>query len=364
MTGTDAQTFGHDDLVDRIYEASVLPELWPDVLGGLSQFSETAWSTIVTVSGAQPRWVASSEAADEIIRAHFERFGNNRRTARLMAKPHAGFITDYDILTQDEIDVEPVYQEFLIPRGYGYGVGSNISSAAGDVVAIHCEGRFASGAIQPGIVERLDGLRPHLARSALMSARLAFERARTAVETLSALGLAACAVSHAGAVLVANAEFDAETALWTTRGGNRIALLDRRADALLDEALGHIAAEQSVRSLPVIAPAGAGPAVLHIVPIRRAAHDLFVRTSAILVLTKASNAPAPAPPLLRTLFDLTPAEAAIAAHIATGRTPQQIALAEGKSIQTVRNQLKIVLKKTGCDRQADLARLLMQLTLA
>lgn len=281
-----------------------------------------------------------------------------------MAKPHAGFITDYDILTQDEIDAEPVYQDFLIPRGYGFGVGSNISSAVGDTIAIHCEGHFADGAILPAVVERLDGLRPHLARSALMSTRLAFERARTAVETLSALGLAACAVNQLGTVLVANAAFDAEAPLWTTRGGNRIALLDRGANGLLYEAFSVIGAEQGVRSLPVIAPAGGRPAVLHVVPIRRAAHDLFTRASAILVLTKASDAALPATPLLRALFDLTPAEAAIAAHIATGKTAEQIALADGKSIQTVRNQLKSVLKKTGCDRQVDLVRVLTRLAVA
>jgi DNA-binding CsgD family transcriptional regulator len=364
LTGKGGHSFGHEDIVDRIYEASVLPELWPNVLGGISQFSATAWSTIVTASGSRARWVASSEVAEEIVRAHFDSFSDNRRTARLMSKPHAGFITDYDILTQDEIDVEPVYQEFLIPRGYGFGVGSNISSAAGDTIVIHCEGHFASGAIQPATVERLDSLRPHLARSALMSTRLAFERARTAVETLSMLGLAACAVNQSGSVLVANAEFDTETPLWTTRGGNRIAILDPRANGQLYEALGLIAAEQGVRSLPVIAPADSRPAVLHVVPIRRSAHDLFTRAAAILVLTKASDAALPASPLLRALFDLTPAEAAIAAHIATGNTVEQIAMADGKSIQTVRNQLKSVLNKTGCDRQVDLVRMLTRLALA
>nr|WP_246771089.1 helix-turn-helix transcriptional regulator [Aestuariivirga sp. YIM B02566] len=152
--------------------------------------------------------------------------------------------------------------------------------------------------------------------------------------------------------------------LWTTRGGNRIAILDHRANGQLYEALGLIAAEQGVRSLPVIAPADSRPAVLHVVPIRRSAHDLFTRAAAILVLTKASDAALPASPLLRALFDLTPAEAAIAAHIATGKTVERIALADGKSIQTVRNQLKSVLKKTGCDRQVDLVRMLTRLALA
>ncbi|MGH6644874.1 MAG: helix-turn-helix transcriptional regulator, partial [Bradyrhizobium sp.] len=286
---------------------------------------------------------------------------SNMRTARLLATPYAGFITDNEILTQEEIDAEPVYQDFLIPRGYGFGVGTNIVPQTGDIIVVHCENRFAAGAVRPETVDRLDSLRPHLARSALVSQRLSFERTRTAVETLSALGLAACAVGQSGTVLLANREFEAETFVWTTRGGNRIALFDRRADRQLRDALGVIESGRGVRSLPILAQDGGMPAVLHVVPIRRSAHDLFGQASAILVLTKASGTPTQATSLLQTLFDLSATEANIAARIAAGETAEHIAQADGKRVDTVRNQLKSVLGKAGCRRQVDLARMLAQL---
>lgn len=362
MATTGFGSVGEEDFADRIYEAAVLPEFWPQVLGQVAHFSGTAWSTLVSVLGGRARWVVSSAEAEEIVRAHFDRFGDNMRTTRLLAAPRAGFITDYDILTQEEIDAEPLYQSFLIPRGFGFGVGSNVSSVADETVVVHCEGRYAAGPIRRDVVSRLDSFRPHLARSALLSTRLAFERARTAVETLSAIGLAACSVSPAGAVLVANAQFEKETALWTTRGANRIALHDHRANRQLYDGIAMIGTENGVRSMPVVAKDDGIPAVLHLVPIRRAVHDLFGRAAAIMVLTKASSEPTQATPLLQALFDLSPAEAAIAARIAAGRTTGEIARLSGKSIDTVRNQLKNVLKKTGCRRQADLARLLAQLT--
>lgn len=209
---------------------------------------------------------------------------------------------------------------------------------------------------------RLNALRPHLARSSLISARLAFERARGAVETLSAIGLAACSVSKLGTVLHANTLFDAEGILWTTRGGNRIALLDRRVGRLLYDALAMIGTDGGVRSLALLGTASRRPAVLYVVPVRRAAHDLFAQAAAILVLTRGSDQPTRSTPLLQTLFDLTPTEAVIAARIAAGQTTDEIAHADGKSTDTVRNQLKTVLDKTGCRRQVDLARLLAQLT--
>ena len=351
----------HEPLIDRIYEASVVPELWPGVLAGLAQLSGTAWAAVASVRDSEARWAVSAPEADEIVRAHFDLFASNMRTARLLARPYPGFITDYDILTQEEIDAEPVYRDFLIPRGFGFGVGTNIVPQTGDTIVVHCEGRFATGAIRREIVDRLDTLRPHLARSALVSARLSFERARTAIETLSGIGYAACAVDHSGVAIFANTGLDAERSFWTTRGGNRIALLDRRADRKLQEALGAIDTGQGVRSLPLVAPAGGAPAVLHVVPIRRAAHDLFTHAAAILVLTKASEQPTQAISLLQALFDLSATEADIAARISAGRSAEHIALADAKSVDTVRNQLKSVLQKTGCRRQVDLVRLLTQL---
>jgi DNA-binding CsgD family transcriptional regulator len=82
-----------------------------------------------------------------------------------------------------------------------------------------------------------------------------------------------------------------------------------------------------------------------------------VRADAILVMTSSSSRPG-SPPLLQALFDLTPAEAAIASKIGAGLTLEQIAIAEGRSMATVRNQLKSVLAKTGCARQAELTRML------
>jgi DNA-binding CsgD family transcriptional regulator len=65
--------------------------------------------------------------------------------------------------------------------------------------------------------------------------------------------------------------------------------------------------------------------------------------------------------VLQALFDLTATEADLAARIAAGQTTDEIAAREGKSVSTVRNQLKSALEKTGCRRQADLAGLLARL---
>jgi DNA-binding CsgD family transcriptional regulator len=351
----------HEDLVDGIYEAAVLPEFWPQVLRGFVEVAECRAAALVATRAGSFKWIGCSPLAEELARQHYSFPGGADRSRRLMAMNRAGFVGDHEVYTETEMLTEPLYSEYLIPTGFGRGIATAINVPTGDTIILSAEGDYRLGPFTPSIFQSLDGLRPHLARSALVAARLAFERARTAVETLSGLGLAACAVTAAGTVLVANADFDAARHHWTTRGGNRIALTDRRADELLGETLRLIATGQGVRSLPMVGAEDSPPAVLHVVPIRRAAHDLFGQAAAILVLTTASTAPTQATPLLQALFDLSPAEAVVAARIAAGQSADEIARADGKSVETVRNQLKSVLGKTGCRRQVDLARLLAQL---
>lgn len=350
-----------ESLADRIYEASVLPELWPAVLRDLAAAAEAREAVLLAASAPEIRYVASSERVAELLSSHYSYTAGQERTRRLLALRQPGFFSDFDVFSREELDSEPLFTEFLIPRGYGRGIATAIEVPEGDTIVVHAEGDFRDGQFSEALVGRLNRLRPHLARSALISARLSFERARTAVETLAGLGLAACAVNRTGVVLVANEDFVAAASHWTTRGGGRVALEDRRADAMLADTLSAIDREAGVRSLPLRAAAGRQPAVLHVVPIRRAAHELFTHAAAILVLTRASATPTGATPLLQALFDLSPAEADIAARVAAGQTIEAIALASARSSHTVRNQLKNVLEKTGCPRQADLARLLAQL---
>ena len=349
------------ELVDRIYEAAIVPDLWPEVLRRFAHAAESRIAALIAANGSSFKWIGCSAEAEEVARQHYNFAGGAERSRRLLGLQRLGFATDLEVFTEEEMIGEPLFRDYLFPNGYGRGIATAINMPTGDTFIINAEGDFRLGPVGAELFSRLNDLRGHLARSILISARLAFERARTAVETLAGLGLSACAVTQSGAVVVANAQFDGDATMWTTRGGDRIALIDRRADRQLRDTLATLEMDNGVRSLALAGTEARPPAVLHVVPIRRSAHDLFVNAAAILVLTVASAEPTGATPLLQALFDLTPAEAVIAARIAAGQTAEQIALSDNKSVDTVRNQLKSVLAKTGCRRQVDLTRLLAQL---
>ena len=68
------------------------------------------------------------------------------------------------------------------------------------------------------------------------------------------------------------------------------------------------------------------------------------------------------PFMLSVTFDLTPAEARLAAKIVNGETPEQCAQTLGVKISTVRSQLMAIYAKTGATGQADLVRLVLSAT--
>ena len=68
------------------------------------------------------------------------------------------------------------------------------------------------------------------------------------------------------------------------------------------------------------------------------------------------------PFLLSAMFDLTPAEARLAAKIVNGESPEKCAQTLGVKISTVRSQLMAIYGKTGATGQADLVRLVLSAT--
>jgi DNA-binding CsgD family transcriptional regulator len=142
---------------------------------------------------------------------------------------------------------------------------------------------------------------------------------------------------------------------------HRVALTDRRADALLEKALLHVSGQSlspDVCSIPIAGTADNPPSITHVVPLRGAGRKIFSAASCILVFTPVTRLKAPEPDIIQALFDLTPAEARVAAGIAGGQTLTEIALDAGVSIHTVKTQLKAVFEKAGVSRQAELVALL------
>ncbi|MFC4165882.1 helix-turn-helix transcriptional regulator [Teichococcus aestuarii] len=82
---------------------------------------------------------------------------------------------------------------------------------------------------------------------------------------------------------------------------------------------------------------------------------------ALLLISDPRDVPPPLPDQLMALFGLTPAEAGVAASLAQGLSPEEVAQAREVRLSTVRSQVQALLAKTGTRRQGELLRLLLSL---
>jgi len=246
----------------------------------------------------------------------------------------------------------------LVTHGLGWQLGTVIPMTSGEVVVFSMERRYSDGPHDLSMRDAVDPLRPHFARAGLLAARLGLERARNAVATLEALGLPAAVTSWSGRVLVSNNLFGQfKTALPAAHGA--IALADSGANSLLQEAISIVGTGAAwSRSIPIRAIDDRPPAILHVMPVQGSAQDIFSGAAVLLVVTELSIEHRPDLTLLHGLFDLTPAEAKLAAALASGKTLQAAAIEQGIRNSTARSYLEVIFKKTGVHQQSQLVALL------
>lgn len=354
------------DLIDRIYECSVVPELWPGVLDQLAEITDARGGLLFSARDRVLNWTASA-SLDDIFRSYVTDgwFARCTRRVCLMGQAQPAFFVEHDFWTADQIDSNPIHRDFFRPHGLGWSAGTGLRMPTGDNIVFSVEREYGRGPIEKERVDRLNELRPHLARSALVTARLGLQRAKGASEMLTSMGLPAVLLDQGGAVIEANHLMEGLSDQVHWRARNRISLMDASANDLLSAALAALDAsdDPAVRSFPLRDETNRATMVVHVIPIRRSAHDLFARSCALLVATPVAAAQSPPIELLRSLFDLTPSEARVARGLAAGETMEEIAASGGVAITTVRSQLRLVLEKTGCTRQAEAVALLANLGL-
>jgi DNA-binding CsgD family transcriptional regulator len=347
-------------LIDRIYECAFVPDLWPEILAELVHLDGGLSGWLCISNGNVVRWSASSEEARNDLRPLMESgwIPRSERFNRLLRAKQTGFIPDSILYTPEEMRNDPAYRDMLYPRGMGWASATAIALPTGDDMVIALERAYDQGSASSAVLETLNEVHSHLARASFVAARMQLERARAASQALALLGIPALVFADNGKILAANQLIETLSGFISWRAKDRIALGDARADALLRDAIATVDQDDtpSVRSFPV---RNAGSAMIaHVVPIRGSARDVFFRCAAMLMLTPVTRPEAPSVELIRSLFDLTPAEARVARGLAAGQTVKGIAAESGTSANTVRSHVKVVLTKVGYTRQADVVALL------
>lgn len=172
------------------------------------------------------------------------------------------------------------------------------------------------------------------------------------------MGFPAAILAANGRVRITNALFDEDHTVFISTAFGGIALANPESNRLFQLALQAPAGNPVPRSIPLhMEPAP--PVVVHVLPLRRDAHDLFGGGDLLVVATTISaSALVPSPAILTSLFDLTPAEVKLATALARGLSLQAAAAEAGLQFSTVRTYLNRIFRKTGTNQQSQLVALL------
>jgi len=347
-----------EDLIDDVYEAAAVPDLWEALLDNVAGRLGAAGGLVFVANVQHTGWLGSGAVAPFF--ADFVADGDpNPRAQRAVARNHAGFLRDQDLFTAEEMDRDPVYAR-LRRSGFGWCTGTVIQAPGGDSAIVTWERAFKDGPFAVKTVAALDPLRAHLARAVLISGRLGLERARAAADILGTIGLPAAVLSRSNRMLAANELLERLIPHVVHDRPSRFGLADRRADTLLGQSLLQLDCRtaEPVRSIPIAATSQTQAAIVHVVPVRGAGRDIFAAASCVVVITTLAHREIAPDQVVQGLFDLTPAEAKVACRVATGLTVDEIAGEAGCAVGTVRQQLKSVFAKTGVSRQAELVGIL------
>ena len=351
----------HESVIDQIYEAAFVPDRWGDVLERTGELSDSVGGAMFSYGGGVP---LRGKAVPELMPLLDEYIGSDLRDActsanRMLDMEPNSFVVVDDFLSDEEIERDPVRTR-LRTLGLESGLCTTIPMPGGEIVTFIYLRPAAKISYRASEVEHLNSLRPHLARASLMAARLGLEEMRNTVAVLERLGLPAAVLNKRGQVLAANPLLAALPQIFVPRAHGTLALAPGEADALLQAALRNGRDDQdAVRSIPI--PAGdTHPAlVVHAVPLRRAARDIFSGGDVLIAATEMRlRESGPPVELLRGLFDLSPAEARVAAALTRGSTLQEAADQQGIRIKTARTYLAQVFRKTGTLQQSQLVALL------
>ncbi|MDE3104493.1 MAG: hypothetical protein KGK08_04895 [Acidobacteriota bacterium] len=272
-----------------------------------------------------------------------------------------GVYSEDDLVPAESLVDSPYYQAVHVPMNLRYGalVALNVSLCRFEAISIWRSEQ--EGPLDPDSRRLLELLLPHI---------------RSALEFRHALG----AANHllALAQLLANANPDPVFAL---RADGRIesantageALLRARDGLCLEQ--GRLAATNSTQAAglaALLSCAGRGNVLalhrtgrkrpLNLITTPLAEKDRQATRADLLLLVNDPDKPVHLHDgALRSLYSFTPAETEIASGLLMGYSPVEISCLRRVSASTVRQQVKAMLQKTACTRQADMVRLLMTL---
>lgn len=356
------------DTILSIYDAAIESDGWAAAIGNITGHVGGDGGLFVGFSwtGDFVSILHSVGASPESDRSYREKWLRNPWADRAVRQPIGTAFANEALIDTATLERTNYYQDFLRPIDIMHGLSSCLAGDPNFLAGITISRSHRAGAYDQSEIETFGALVPHLQRAAQIQLRLTGwdPLATAALDLLDCLSLGVVLLDARGDMLFANeaARRLAGRCDGLRLDGGRISAAtapDRATlERLITDALnlGRHEVSAGGGGMTVARAGGRTPLHLLVTPLVGAAATALAGTG-VAIFIRDPDDRSRQDSTLQQLFDLTPAEARVAALIAAGSGIAAAARATGIGRNTVKTHLARIFAKTGVRRQSELAAL-------
>ncbi len=358
--------------IKRLQNASMLlsdtiadPARWTDLLDEVATAADAMGAGLLPQTGSKEGLATASlqECLETYISEGWAE-GDRDTHKRARALQMRGEVAIDRDLTDADDPGSPFLQEFM-PRfggkwwaGVGIRSGSNLWS-----LTLHRSARQDPFEETERVILRQFSSRLNeLGELADIAGRFTLS---TVARSFDQIGKAVVAIDETGKVIHANAQAELLLGASVRLTEGRLMFADRKAAADYEKIVNRLGATREGKTLgadPIIVRRrNASPLMIKILPVDGAARSPFLNARALVLVNEIGRPARSDWQILKRALGLTPAEARLAAHLATGESLESVAEAVGITKETARSTVKSIFQKTDTHRQAELVALLASL---
>jgi DNA-binding CsgD family transcriptional regulator len=362
-------------LVSSIHHAVMNSDEWPNVLARLAHVVGATTGTLVVSQPRSRRLSAVSIGADlAAVARYHEHYGRLDPIVRALEGARVGTVlTPGTVVARAQMKRQEFFVDWAFPSGVGDGIFASVSRDSSIVCSLILAGPVRSEDLAtPERVRLVGQLAPHLKQAVQMQAVVEAIRLErdSALDTLDRVPYGIVVLSPEGTARLANRAALEITAMQDgiAVGVHGVRAAARDADASLQALITRISRDRdgtgSSGMVRVRRPSGRRSFVVLAIPCSRArvAYLAGIPDAAgvLIAIVDPDREPRLPAAVLEDLFDLTPAEAAVAIRILSCDGLKAVADSLGVTLSTVRIHLQRVFEKTEVHRQSELVRLLLE----
>lgn len=368
------------DTLELIYDAALDPALWQDVLHDVAQKTGGEKGALILqnqFSGQGDAVLANIDPT--AIEEFFGYFAtrnpmqqNNLKAFQKTSAPKLGVFTDQEVMARNELARTEYYNDFMRRFGMESTLMIGLAFDGTDGTSIAITRPPSHDDFGKSEIELASALQRHLIRALKIGEKLNSAQivGNALGEVLQKSGHGVFLTDAKGRIRYANETANEIVARndGLSDKDSMLAATSRAHAKQLETIIAAAAArERELRtggSLLLPRLSRQHPLSVIAVPVKAEMGAPFHNGPLVLVcvIDPDRDTALPQQQLIRDLFDLTPAETRVAIELLAAEEPKAIAQHLDLSVNTVRVHMASIFRKTHTSRQAELVRLLMQMT--